>query len=243
MDNLPSVEERRQHPRRGSEIHKLLRAAVAFDGGNREELYLYLVDLSAGGMRINLERELPTEGSFHLSFDLEGIRTQAGKALGEFSVEARTAWQKSLPGGTRAAGLQFTQVPETTKQLIDELLDMFSQYSRRMHMRLRESVYVSCREVGAAPTDLWWNAQTRDISTQGLCITLGAGQGVTLLDGQTLEIKLLLEEKVQAVARVMWQDQRDDKIEAGLQFVDLSELDGRLLRRWIGKIYAKSAVL
>lgn len=219
--------ERRQHKRQVSMAHKLVRASLAPGGSDdAEEVYLYLVDISEGGMRVNLDRTFPEGNASRLEFALGGQN---------FQVTVMPQWQRCLAdglasSGTWAAGLEFIN-PD--RKSVDFLFQYFSTQGRRQRFRLRELLTVTMRREGdEAP---WYSLTTLDLSTEGL----RARFDESLELGEMVDVKLFPPDlpDVEGRARVMWTNEvlPGARWEFGVQFTELTAAGHDSLLRYIDR--------
>ncbi len=227
--------ERRYFVRKVCLIHKLLYALFQWVDEQKEERYIYLVDLSPGGMRFTTERKLEgaAAGPFYLCFSLEGIRTENYFFSGDFFTQARLAWQKPYAGDSWVAGLQFLYVPDEMKALITRLTDEFGETSRSQHVRLKNAVDIRFRPQGSEAD--WWRGQTHDLSPRGLVAKFGVGSEASpsLEAGARVEVKLP-EQHVQFIGEVRWQRPvGEQKREMGLRVLDVPQKDAQVLHEFL----------
>ena len=96
QDSGVSSPERRSEKRRKSRVNKLVYAGVCL-GEQETRDFLYLVDISTGGMRVNLPRLYEVESRICLSMPTEPY---LGHGSPELVAECRVAWNRSILGGT-----------------------------------------------------------------------------------------------------------------------------------------------
>lgn len=200
--------EHRLHERRGLRVHRLVRASIESDG-QTNELYLYLVDISEGGIRINADNPFNLDQPFRLTFTLQYL---------DFDVTVRPVWQKSLAGGTWTCGLAYHEPTPQQLDQVRQMVEAFTAKGRRERFRLKALVSVALRADGES----WFNILLVDISPKGL---RGVWEGA--LDAEkTLDVRIIPPEmtEVEARARVVWQKEIGDlRHEFGLQFVEIEE--------------------
>lgn len=149
--------ERRRSNRRPSPVNRLIRAELATEGQESEAVYLYLVDMSEGGVRINADRSLPPDTPVELAFGLEGFPAPPTPNL---AVKVQKAWDKILVEGTWVSGLKFVDLSPEAMTTVQELLRSFTPDGKRQRFRLREPISVSLqpeaegRWVVVVPMDL-----------------------------------------------------------------------------------------
>lgn len=221
-DVTPAAErsEHRLHERRGLRVHRLIRATIERDGESRER-YLYLVDISEGGIRINADDAFDLDGTFRFSFTLQYL---------EFDLVVRPIWQKSLAGGTWTCGLAYHEpTPEQLDQ-VRQMVEAFTVKGRRERFRLKALVSVALR----AADESWFNILLVDISPKGL-----RGMWDEALDPEAIiDVRIIPPAltEIEARARVVWQQQIGPKRhEFGMQFVEIDEQGAAQIQAFIDR--------
>ena len=214
-------DERRVHRRHGLQINKVIRARACTSSWEGY-LYLYLVDLSEGGMRVNLDRPFPPDESTDLAFDLEGI--------GAVHTKVNLAWQKCLAGGTWVAGLEFNHLDEEQAANVHKLLEAYSPEGRRLRFRLRRLIPVAIRREGA---DTWCNVTAMDLSPDGMRVRCYEPAD----QDEQVDVNLGLDDhdsEFKTRAAVKWvQEVGGERYEMGLSFHQIHEAEAALLSRFI----------
>lgn len=218
-------EERRQHQRTVSQAHKLLRATLGQEGGTPEEVYLFLVDISEGGMRVNLDRSFPEGHTSRLTFSLGGR---------EFAVDVVPQWQRCLADGVAAAGTWSAGLAfrDPDRDTVDFLFSYFSTTGRRLRFRLRELLTVTMRRAG--DENPWWSLTTTDLSMEGL----RARWDDPLDVGEEIEVKVFPPDlpDVDGRGQVMWVNEAlPGRWEFGVRFTELSATGHESLMRYIDR--------
>lgn len=207
-------EERRNSTRRPSPVNRLIRAEVAGPEGS-EALYLYLVDLSEGGIRVNAERRLSSETPVGLSFGLEGFSAAPSPHL---AVTVQRAWDRTLAAGTWVSGLKFGDLSEQATATVQGLLQGFTQAGKRQRFRLREPISVS---VQSQPEGPWVVVVPMDLSLAGVRVRAYLKEPVA--NDDVVGIMLRLPDQRGHVLRAMVRAARplaSDRQEVDLIFVD-----------------------
>ena len=212
--------DRRAYQRKTLWANKLMRATLEDSTGHPEEVYLYLVDVSDGGMRIHLDRSLP-----------EGIETTLRFKLGVRNFAARVApmWQRCLPGDTWVIGLAFRDEERVNVEAARQLTDYFSPQGRRQRFKLSDALVVSLRR---EPSETWHNLNTLDLSLTGL----KARWDGELEDNEIVYLKLFLRayRQVEVRAQLMWQKRvGDERFEVGMRFLELTPEASAALQGYI----------
>ena len=212
--------DRRETGREVCQTNRLIRATLsAPHRGDPEPLYLYLVDLSTGGLRVNSEKPFPEQVSIRLQFGLEGLPSDLEPPTA-FDNDVRVVWQKPLLGGTWVCGLALVEPSEATGRVVSSLLRGFSPEGQRSRFRLRQSIEVALRADEDSP---WLNALAMDLSPVGLRVRIYQ----PLTKETTLQAMILLSDsspRLHGPVRVAWAGPiQANRYEAGLILEDWSE--------------------
>jgi hypothetical protein len=154
--------DRRQNRRRPSPVNRLIRAELSLEGLDSEDLYLYLVDMSEGGIRITADRPLPPGLSVGLCFGLEGFPEAPSPRL---AVTVQRAWDRPLAAGTWVTGLRFIDLDDQAQQAVQQLLQGVSVEGRRKRFRLREPISASLQLQAEGK---WVVVVPMDLNSQGI---------------------------------------------------------------------------
>lgn len=215
-----SIVEQRRHVRQGFKVNRLIRASFDFGDDDQREMYIYLVDLSEGGLRVNADTPFPTEKPFILRFTLQYV---------EVDVVVRAVWEKNLAGGTWTAGLAFHEpTPEQTEQ-IRAMVEAYAVAGRRERYRQKTLMSGALRLQEDAD---WFYTSLVDVSTSGLRVCWDEP-----LDMET-EVFVHLRppdlDEVDARATVVWQKQiNSERFEVGLRFSSISDEAVANLQKYI----------
>ena len=171
--------DRRNSRRRPSPVNRLIRAQLEADGQESEALYLYLVDMSEGGFRINADRPIPPDTTVALCFGLEGFPAPPSPNL---AVTVQRAWDKTLVEGTWVSGLRFVDLSPDALATIQGIFNAIAPEGKRQRFRLREPISVS---VQAEPEGRWVVVVPMDLSLTGVRVRafleLAPGSNVGLM--------------------------------------------------------------
>ena len=105
--------ERRRFRRRQLAVKNSVLARVCHSNGQIEPLKLAILDISEGGVRVQLASMLP-DGEFKLAIDLESLDSTM---TGELTLPCQSVWKRRVLGGKWVYGLEFV-----TSQVASELL-------------------------------------------------------------------------------------------------------------------------
>ncbi len=218
-------EERRTTRRVGCDLNHSVSATVEVDGQQSYPVALYLLDMSEGGMRINMDRQLPTEKPFTLCVNLVGLG-----GSGEFRTTCEVAWQKGLLGEAWVAGLRFTTMTEADGDRLRSTISQFDGPNRRLRFRLRSVVPVSVRF-----EDDWFYMTATELSPEGLRIRTTPVPWLSPGCELSLWLHLGSEWPLEPLdAEVLWREEVwRDRIEVGFRFLDLTEDDALLIQSYI----------
>lgn len=222
MDETPlSPGEQRTHERKGLRVHRLIRATLERDGESREK-YLYVVDISEGGIRLNADDAFELDRPLRLCFTLQYI---------EFDVMVRPIWQKSLAGGTWTCGFAYHEPTPEQQAQIAQMVESFTVHGRRERFRLKALVSVALCPEGE---EGWFNILLVDISPKGL-----RGLHDEALDKERLySVRVILPDmsEAEASARAVWQEEvGPTRHEFGMQFVAIEESYAQRIQSFIDR--------
>ena len=99
--------ERRSEKRRKSRVNKLVRAEIQ-TGQENFQTFLYLVDISHGGMRAHLDRKLEVGSEIRVAIPLDPYLAGAG----DLEARCRVVWGRELLGGTQVNGFEFLELDQ-----------------------------------------------------------------------------------------------------------------------------------
>ncbi|MBI3928781.1 MAG: PilZ domain-containing protein [Armatimonadetes bacterium] len=234
MSSEPEVaEERRQTPRRHSPVNKILLADLVVAERESVPVYVFVVDVSSGGIRINVDRELPDGETLELSLPVEGFGAEVIRLTqGRATLRVQVVWKKMLLGGTWVHGLRFVDLDEATSAAVDAMMEAFSPSGRRMRFRLNRLLPVAIKTENG---HFWIERFATDLSPEGLGVQLDA----PLPEGQDVLVKIFPEfdlPVVQARARVAWtQETPSGKCKMGLRFSDIEAAGAEVIQRYIDR--------
>lgn len=212
--------ERRQHERRGVRVNRLIRPLIDDGNGSPHEEYIYLVDMSEGGLRANLDREFPGDRAVRMQFTLQYL---------ELDVSVRVVWQKSLAGGTWTVGLAFENLDSGAAVQVKKMVEAFSVQGRRDRFRLKSLVSVSVRR---ADDPVWVSVLLVDVSSAGLRVRCNEVYDVD----SDLDVRLFPpdHDEVSGRASVIWcQEAGPMRWEYGLRFLALEGNGAAILQSYI----------
>jgi hypothetical protein len=213
----PAQGEQRKHERKGFKVNRLIRATI--DRGEPKDQYLYLVDISEGGLRVNVDNAFDMDRDFRIAFTLQYL---------DLDVRVRPVWQKTLAGGTTTVGLAFHEPSEAQMEQVRAMVGSFSTQGRRERFRLKALVSVALRHDDGD----WFNILLVDISPKGL-----RGMWDDPLEiGEALDVRVLPPDfsEVEARGEVVWQQQIGPRRhEFGLQFKAITEAGAETIQRFI----------
>ena len=113
--------ERRSHERRKSRVNKLVHASLKVESVEFKT-FLYLVDISLGGFRANLDRALAKGSKVEVSLPLRPFLNEEV----ELQALCRVAWNRELLGGTFVHGFEFQELQSEMMELVERLFLAFS---------------------------------------------------------------------------------------------------------------------
>lgn len=222
-ESIPS--ERREHPRKHPRLNKFVRAG--FHIPEYEEpvgVYLSLVDLSRGGMRVSLDRMWPEESQFELGVPLAGFGPNLPASV---NLRCTVRWNRELRGGTWVHGLRFIEPVQGTTETVATMMANFSSAADRKHFRLDCFKPIVVEFDQEAPSTI----QVRNLSVGGLGFRLKREFEV----GQEFQSRLgFVRLHLEAKTRIQWRkDLPMGLFEYGCSFPDISEPDRQDLQEYI----------
>lgn len=242
-DNLelfePSAEphtgpERRRGERKISKLNKLLTGQVDLGEGD-QMVYLYLVDLSEGGLRVNVDQNFPENQQFRMKLTLDSFGSELGRT-GVIDLPVQVVWQKRLVGGMTVAGLKFVDPSEEVKEAVKEIMELFSVEGKRRRFRLNRVLGVG---LGLEENTRWLYPLALDLSVGGMRIR--TEENLTVGDELTLKIFLQFDLPVVNVnAKVVWKEEvQPNRFQIGLEFQDVTEDVARPVQEYIDRCLAE----
>jgi c-di-GMP-binding flagellar brake protein YcgR len=218
-------QERRSHQRKKSKLNRLLRARYGEEQSDEAEGYLFLVDMSLAGMRVNLEAEISQGSEVSFQLPLQAFGAELPPIL---EVRCQVRWTRRLRGGTWVHGLEFQTLSEETMSVIGRVLEKFDEQGGRQTFRLEYPM-----QVEAVIDDVPARLSLRDISATGLGFRFRGRVSAE----QSLMIHLPLEGySLETEAVVQWSREVEGGIcEFGCIFPDLEEDEAREIREFILK--------
>lgn len=209
--------DRRRARRKAMKLNKIFVGEVGEDL-DVAPLYLYIVDISDGGMRITCDMDMPMDYIFHMKLAID--------TEDPLDTNIKIIWKKDLFGGTKIMGIQFIDPSEKTRNAIREFMDKHSEEGKRRAYRLDRVLPV---ELEIEDHTEKFNTLTMDLSTVGMRIS----NPFPLPYDKMIKLKVLLDFEdvpVHLKARVVWQKETSyDQHIIGIEFTDLRGEDkGRI---------------
>lgn len=217
--------ERRESKRFTIQLNKITGAEVTLRGGSPTPCYVYVADISEGGLRITSDTWFDREQRF-------GLHLQLNPPLGG---EVEVVWNKQLQGGTNVYGLKFVDVNEELQKQIDDFIHSFSFEARRDAVSARLN-RVICMQLPEVAQDQRLYVFTSMLSVQGMQITVE----MPLEVDQTYDFLLFLEvEEPPVVVRakaVSLKPATFDRFKVDLVFEGLDEYGVNRINAFLDKV-------
>jgi c-di-GMP-binding flagellar brake protein YcgR len=230
-----SNSERRTNVRKGVRLNKLIMAQL-MAGEEPTGLYLHLVDISAGGMRVNGDVEFPQSEPFTLKLQTESFGPEVSAEFPDLEVKVRVVWSKRLLGGMFVSGLQFVDLPERSDACVKKILEICSPEGKRLRFRLNRVLGVG---IGLDEQTRWLYPLALDLSVEGMRVRLDEPLEI----GTQFPLQIFLEfdlPTVQMNAEVVWRDEvGPGRYQVGLRFHNLNEDSARAIQDYIDRCLAK----
>lgn len=230
-----SKSERRVAQRKGVRLNKLIMAQL-LHAGESTGLYLHLVDISAGGIRVNGDVEFPQSEQFTLQLQTESFGGEVSSEFPELEVKARVVWSKRLLGGMFVSGLQFLDMTPEAQACVNKILEICSPEGKRLRFRLNRVLGVG---IGLEEQTRWLYPLALDLSVEGMRVRLDESLEI----GSTFPLQIFLEFDLPTVhmnAEVVWRDEvGTGRYQVGLRFHDLNEDSAKAIQDYIDRCLAK----
>jgi c-di-GMP-binding flagellar brake protein YcgR len=201
-------EERRTAERRKLKLKKIFSAEIMLDG-TPQMCYLYIFDISEGGMRIHTDFSFPENKVIPVKFYLDE----------PLEIAVQVVWQKILVGGMHVIGIKYIDLDEESHARINRFMDKYSPEGKRKSYRLNRVLSV---EMELSDRTEKFYALTLDISPQGMRIT----NDFPLPEGETVPFRLLLDvdrPPVELNARIAWQKETSfETFMIGMEFIGVT---------------------
>ncbi|MGE0495128.1 MAG: PilZ domain-containing protein [Vulcanimicrobiota bacterium] len=227
METGQAGSERRRQARKISTVNKLTQIEIADEGGHPEVFYAYLVDISLGGLRVNLDQHFETGRTLEFELNLAGF----GPALpARLALRVRVVWTERLPGGTWVHGCQILYPSEEVTATLERMMTNFGGGGKRRFFRLGLPLAFAT-EIEGQSRMLF----ARDLSVQGM----GFRCKQRLQPGQRLPVTLQLPDRrsttvVETHMVVAWSHPApDDTLDVGCYFDGLSDFQAAQLARCV----------
>jgi len=215
--NLGVTEDRRDTKRKSLKLNKVFAGEVG-EGLDIAPVYLYIINISVGGMRVTCDMDMPLNYVFHLNLAID--------SSAPLDTNIKVIWKKDLFGGTKIMGIKFVNPSEKTNRAILEFMERYSEEGKRRAFRLDRVLPV---ELEIEKQTEKFNTLTMDLSTVGMKIS----NPFPLPFDKKISLKLMLdfeESPVYLGAKVVWQKETTyDQYVVGIEFVGIRDEDkGRI---------------
>lgn len=228
--------DRRISARKGVRLNKLISARLRVPDQEEIPLYLHLVDISEGGMRVNGDIELTEEQHFGMTLQTEAFGQEIASEFSEIVVTCRVVWQKRLLGGMFVTGLQFMEIQPETAKALARILEICSPEGRRLRFRLNRVLGVG---IGLEEETRWLYPLALDLSVEGMRVRLDEPLKV----GDKFPLQIFLEFDLPTVhteAEVVWKEEiGPSRYQVGLRFHSLNEDSAAAIQSYIDRCLAK----
>jgi len=230
----PTEDERRTAQRKGVRLNKLISASL--NAG--DALYLHLVDISEGGMRVNGDLEFNQAEPFTLTLQMEAFGKDLAEEHPNLTLGCRVVWQKRLLGGMFVSGLQFVDMSEENQTVVKKILERSSPEGRRLRFRLNRVLGVG---IGLDEETRWLYPLALDLSVEGMRLRLDEEIEV----GSIFPLQIFLEfdlPTVRVQAEAVWREEvGNGRYQVGLRFTEVSEDSAKAIQEYIDRCLAKES--
>ncbi len=213
--------ERRSDERRKVTLKRTFSSEIR--GDSVESCYIYIVDMSTGGMMVMTDFPLPEKDSFTIKILLEDPM--------EFTV--RQVWRKGIMGYMNATGLQFTDTTEVTACNARAFIDRFSLDTSKKNVRLNKMMPSQIRK-----DDEWVNfyLYVMNLGLQGFEFTTDFALPID----QQFTLRIFLEPRknpFETEARVLFHKEISMERKKGwLEFLSLSDQNRLRIKEHIARL-------
>jgi c-di-GMP-binding flagellar brake protein YcgR len=190
--------------------------------------FLYLVDISLGGLRANLDRALKKDSLVEIALPLRPYLNEEV----DLQARCRVAWNRELLGGTHVHGFEFQELQDDAMIQVERLFLAFSPEGKRKRFRLPGLLNIAYFQEG-----IWKSWMARDISPQGL----GLRMPEPLELEERLPFRIFLEDRgkynpVEVTGRVSYLVEFDDEeYRLGIEFLEPSEEAALRIQEYIDR--------
>lgn len=172
------VDERRSARRFAIQLNKITGAEVTRRGQSPTSCYVYVVDISEGGLRITTDTVFDKAEQF-------GLHLQLNPPL-DCTVEV--VWNKHLTGGTWVYGVKFVDISDALREQTKTFMESFSEEARRRTKSVSLN-RVLCMQFPEVTHDKRIYVLTSVLSSQGMQVTAE----ITFEQGRSYDCLLFLE--------------------------------------------------
>lgn len=217
--------ERRRSKRLNLGLNRFFDLGVGDHEGERDTIKSFLVDLSAGGLRVNSAAPLPLEENFSLTLPAELM----GQDL---TFSSRVVWQRPLFGASFLQGIEFLEASADRRAQIEAVLERGEfAGAGRQHYRLYRPFPIEVKGEDGE----WFSSYASDLSLDGL----GTRLKEKLEPGSSVRLRLNLEFELPAVevgATVAWSQAGDEHgVAHGLCFQTLEPVEAKTIKLYIDR--------
>jgi c-di-GMP-binding flagellar brake protein YcgR len=203
-----AVQERRVFERRKIVLDKSIKAEVLLESSDPRTTYIFIKDMSEGGLKIHSDMNLPVDMIIPIKFYLDST----------LDVSVKVAWHKEL-GGMHIMGLQFMDITDEASGVVRAFMDRYSPEGLRRNYRLDRTLAF---QIDAGEQSMDFCALALNISAEGMRLI----NEFILPEGKEFPLKIILETELPPVhftAQVSWQKQTTfDNYMIGLNFSGVS---------------------
>lgn len=187
--NTPDVTpDRRYAQRHAIQLHKITAAELTVEGEPPASCYVFVVDLSEGGLCITTDTWIEPSKPFRLEMRLQPV----------LAVSAEVVWSRQLTGGTNVYGLKFLEVSEEVARQVKTLIDTYSVEARRLDKGLNLNRVMAASFDKAEGVDEYVLVQ--ELSDEGMLLTMEAEWP----EGSTHDVYLRLDSQREPVKLHGW---------------------------------------
>lgn len=222
-DEAWNFAERRSTTRRKISLKKTFSAEVQLD--TPQKCYLYIVDISQGGMKIMTDLIFPERRTFLITFYLEQEDPL------ELAVEV--VWKKQVVGYMNVTGMKFVAMSPKSFSKIEQFVSKYSIDTSKRIFKLNKMITMQVEKEGEWVS---FYAYVLSISPQGLEYTTD----YNLPAGEEFPLRFYAEQgqaPLEASARILFQKEISmGRLKGWIEIVSMNEANRLRLTEYIDKL-------
>lgn len=224
INNNNTSEERRTLERKKLNLNKIFKSEITFNN-QTTNCFVYIVDVSEGGMKIHVDFPLPDNIEFKIKFYLDE----------PLEVTAKMIWQKTLVGGMNVAGISFVTISDDDKEKINRFIFKYSPEGKRKSFRLNRVLAVETTTEGLEEK---FYALTYDMSPKGMRISTEQD----LEEAKEYDFRILLDfdkPPISVKGKIVWlKENFSGNNSIGIEFLNISDENAARINNFIEAVFS-----